>query len=61
MNLGGYLYYRVWSSSVAKRVSSKEAQARDPFLWSVLLPSETLIARQSVLVIRRSEASQWQS
>jgi hypothetical protein len=60
MNLGGYLYYRVLSSSVAKRVSSKEAQARDPSIWSVLFPSETLIARQ-VLVIRRSEALQWQS
>ena len=36
-----------------ERVSSKEAQAQDPFVWSVLLSSETLIARQ-VLVIRRS-------
>jgi hypothetical protein len=36
----------VLSSSVAKRVSSKEAQARDPSIWSVLFPSETLIARQ---------------
>lgn len=42
-----------------ERVSSKEAQARDPSIWSVLYSSETLIARQ-VLVIRLSEASQWQ-
>jgi hypothetical protein len=34
----------------------KEAQARDPFVWSVLPTSETLIARQ-VLVILLSEAS----
>lgn len=42
--------------AIRERVSSKEAQARDPFIWSVPCSSETLIARQ-VLVIRPSEAS----